>query len=63
MFEFEGELYFKATHKTDDRQDVMGRIKLYEFNQEDDEIMTELTCEKDTPWAQGVKTFMRNQMP
>lgn len=63
MFEYEGELYFKATHKTDDRQDVMGRIKFYEFNQEDDEITTELTCEKSDPWADGVKKFMRNQMP
>lgn len=63
MFEFEGELYFKAVHKTDERQDVMGRIKMHEFNQEDDEITTELTCEKDTPWAQGVKAFMRKQMP
>lgn len=63
MFEFEGELYFKANHLTDDRQDVMGRIKLHEFNQEDDEIMTELTCEKSSPWVDGVKAFMRKQMP
>ena len=41
----------------------MGRIKLFEFNQEDDEIQTELTCEKNTPWTEGVKAFMRNKMP
>lgn len=63
MFEFEAELYFKAVHLTDDRQDVMGRIKLFEFNQEDDEIQTELTCEKSSPWADGVKDFMRKKMP
>lgn len=59
MYEFEGEIYFKATHLTDERQDVMGRIKFHEFNQEDDEIMTELTCEKSTAWTDGVKSFMR----
>jgi hypothetical protein len=63
MFEFEAELYFKAINLTDDRQDVMGRIKLFEFNQEDDEIQTELTCEKSSPWADGVKDFMRKKMP
>ena len=60
MFEFEGEVYFKATHKTDERQDVMGRLKLHEFNKEDDEIQAEHTCEKNTSWAEGVKKFMRN---
>jgi hypothetical protein len=32
MYEFEAELYFRAVHLTDDRQDVMGRIKIHEFN-------------------------------
>lgn len=63
MFEFEGELYFKANHLTDDRQDVMGRLKLHEFNQDDDEIQIEITCEKTGTWADGVKSFLRNKMP
>lgn len=63
MFEFEGELYFKANHLTDDRQDVMGKLKLHEFNQEDDEIQVEITCEKTGMWADGVKSFLRNKMP
>ena len=41
----------------------MGRIKLHEFNQDDDELQTELFCEKSTPWAEKVKQFMRKQMP
>jgi activator of HSP90 ATPase len=32
MYEFEAELYFKAVHLSDDRQDVMGRLKIHEFN-------------------------------
>jgi len=63
MYEFEGELYWKAQHTEDDRVDVMGRIKLFEFCQNDDEISTELFCEKATEWAEGVKRFMRNEMP
>lgn len=63
MYEFEGELYWKAQHTEDDRQDVMGRIKLFEFCQNDDEITTELFCEKSTDWAEQVKSFMRNEMP
>jgi hypothetical protein len=63
MFEFEGELYWKAQHTSDDRQDVMGRIKLFEFNQEDEEISTELICEKNSEWADKVKSFMRKSMP
>jgi len=41
----------------------MGRIKLHEFNQDDDELQTELFCEKSTTWAEKVKQFMRKQMP
>ena len=41
----------------------MGRIKFFEFNQEDSEIQTELTCEKSDKWADGVKQFMRKEMP
>lgn len=63
MYEFEGELYFRAVHLTDDRQDVMGRLKIHEFNQEDDEIQVELICEKSTTWADKVKSFLRNKMP
>lgn len=38
MFEYEGELYFKAQSLSDDRMSMMGQIKMIEFNQEDDEI-------------------------
>lgn len=40
MFEFEAELYFRArsTVPGDDRTSVQGKIKIHEFNQEDDEL-------------------------
>ena len=41
----------------------MGRLKLHEFNQDDDEIQVEITCEKAGTWADGVKSFLRNKMP
>jgi len=59
MFEYEAEIYFKAKNLKDENQDVMGRIKLFEFNQDDDEINFELYCEKSGPWPEKVKQFMR----
>ena len=40
MFEFEGELYWKAksTKPGDERTVCQGKLKLFEFNQEDDEL-------------------------
>lgn len=64
MFEFEGELYWKAksTKAGDDRSNCMGKIKFYEFNQEDDELSTEVTCEAEGNWADGVKRALRNEI-
>jgi len=40
MFEFEGELYWRAkcTKETDTHSTCQGKIKMHEFNQEDDEL-------------------------
>jgi len=38
MFEFEGEVYWKAQKLDDERSTCQGKIKIHEFNQEDDEI-------------------------
>ena len=64
MFEFEGELYWKAksTKEGDERSNCMGKIKFYEFNQEDDELQTEVTCEAEGNWADGVKRALRNEI-
>ena len=64
MFEFEGELYWKAksTKPGDERTVCQGKLKLFEFNQEDDELQSEVTCEKSNPWADGVKQALRKQV-
>ena len=63
MYEFEGEVYWKAicTKDNDDRSQCQGKLKVHEFNQEDDEddFSTDVTCEKSNPWVDGVKTAVR----
>lgn len=46
MFEFEGELYWRAKSiaADDDRSKCQGKLKFYEFNQTDDELSVEITC-------------------
>lgn len=47
MFEFEGELYWRAkcTKENDSDASCEGKVKIYEFNQEDDELEVLVTCE------------------
>ena len=54
MFEFEGEIYWKAKSTQlgdNERSTCQGKIKVHEFNQEDDELQTDVTCGTDTQWA------------
>ena len=64
MFEFEGELYWKAkANKASDTHSVcQGKIKLHEFNQEDDEIQVDITCGTEGSWADGVKRAVKNEV-
>lgn len=64
MFEFEGEVYFKAKSiiPGDDRTDMSGKIKLFEFDHQDDEISTEITAEKPGQWADKVKSALRKDV-
>jgi hypothetical protein len=36
---------------------------MFEFNQEDDEINVEITCESVGAWVDGVKSAVRKQIP
>lgn len=61
MFEFEGEIYWRAksTSANDDRSQCQGKLKFYEFNQTDDELSVEVTCEATSQFADGVKRSCR----
>ena len=66
MFEFEGELYWRAraTKEHDTHSTCQGKIKFHEFNQEDDEIAIEdVTCGTESNWADGVKQAVRTRLP
>jgi len=66
MFEFEGELYWRAksTKAGDEWKDqkCQGKVKLYEFNHEDEEINVEVTCEQPGSWEDGVRNAIRKQL-
>ena len=57
MFEFEGEIYWKSqcTKENDTHSKCQGKIKIHEFNQEDDELATDVTCGTEGDWADGVR--------
>lgn len=57
MFEFEGELYWRAkcTKEIDTSSTCQGKVKMHEFNQEDDELQVDVTCgSRDNNWADNV---------
>lgn len=39
-------MYFDSHHKTDKEVEALGTIKIHEFNQDDDDIDINVTCEK-----------------
>lgn len=67
MYEFEGELYWRAKNtKVGDEwkeQTCKGKLKFFEFNHEDDEINVEVTCEQPGVWEDGVKSAVRKVLP
>ena len=57
MFEFEGELYWRAkcNKENDTHSTCQGKVKMHEFNQEDDELQVDVTCgSRDNNWADNV---------
>lgn len=64
MFEFEGELYWKAkANKAHDTHSTcQGKIKIHEFNQEDDELQVDVTCGADGAWAEGVQRAVKTDI-
>ena len=64
MFEMEGELYWRAksTRPGDEHSTCQGKIKMHEFNQEDDELQTDVTCGIETSWADGVRRAVQTKV-
>ena len=67
LWEFEGELYWRAkgTKEGEAWKDLkcQGKLKMHEFNYEDDEIAVEVTCEQPGAWEDGVRQAVRKQLP
>ena len=64
MFEYEGEVYWRAkcTKANDTHSTCQGKIKMHEFNQEDDELSVDVTCGTDGNWADGVRQAVRTKV-
>ena len=64
MFEFEGELYWRAkcTKPNDPHSTCQGKIKFHEFNQEDDELQTDVTCGQEGDWADNVRRAVQSEV-
>ena len=43
LYDFETEIYFKAHKVSDPSQECKGKVKVHEFNQDDDEINLDIT--------------------
>lgn len=63
LFEFEMELYWDAKSLSDEETKCSGKIKVFEFSQDDDdELRVEVTCEKPGKFVQDAKSLMRKDM-
>ena len=62
LFEFELELYFDAVKTTDPETKCKGKVKVHEFNQDDDELVLDITQEKTEAFVQEVKKILNNEM-
>ena len=64
MFEFEGELYWRAksTRPGDEHSSCQGKIKMHEFNQEDDELQTDVTCGTESTWCDNVRRAVQTKV-
>jgi len=62
LFEFELEIYFDAVKTTDPNTKCKGKVKVQEFNQDDDELVLDVTQEKTDDFVQSVKKILNNEM-
>lgn len=62
LYDFEVEIYFDAKSDDDPTQSCKGRVKIYEFNQDDDEINLEIIQETQSDFVSKVKKIINNTM-
>lgn len=62
LYDFELEIYFTGEKVDDPSQQCKGRIKVHEFNQDDDEINLDITQETQSDFVSQVKKILNNEM-
>ena len=62
LYDIETEIYFQAHKVSDPSQECKGRVKVFELNQDDDEINLEITQETQSDFVSAVKKILNNQM-
>lgn len=62
LYDFEIEVYFDAKNVNDEAINCKGKIKFHEFNQDDDELAADITCEQATDFAAAVKKILNKEI-
>ena len=62
LYEFELEIYFEAMKIGDPAQKCKGKVKVHEFNQDDDELNMEITQESPASFVDEVKKILKGDM-
>ena len=58
LYEFKMEIFFEAEDLEGKEEKRMGRVKVEEFNQDDDDIDVSVVCEKSGDFTAVVKKFL-----
>lgn len=62
LYDFEVEIYFDAKSDADPNETCKGRVKVHEFNQDDDELNMEIIQETQSDFVSKVKKILNNDM-
>ena len=62
LYSFEMELYFQAHKVSDPETKCKGKVKIHEFNQDDDEINMDITQETQSDFVSATKKVLNNEV-
>jgi len=62
LYDFEMELYFDAIKVSDPNVSCKGKVKIHEFNQDDDELTIDFNCDDKQDFVPDVKRIINNEM-